>query len=105
MKLFKCQACAAWQQIELAKHRLFYTILRWNLPLKTTAQDPEHGLSFEFLADAPAASGPKVLTGHDEGKITIALNEANDAEREKRSPMEPRAGPQEVGCVPRCIRR
>jgi hypothetical protein len=41
-------------------------------------------LSFEFLADAPAVTGPKVLTGHDEGKITIALNEANDAEPEKR---------------------
>jgi hypothetical protein len=75
---------AAWQQIELAKHRLFYTLLRWNLPLKTIAQDPAHGLSFEFLADAPAVADPKVLTGHDEGKITIALNEANDAEREKR---------------------
>ena len=47
-------------------------------------EDPAHGLSFEFLADAPAATGPKVLTGHDEGKITIALAEANDAERERR---------------------
>jgi hypothetical protein len=28
--------------------------------------------------------GPKILTGHDEGKITIALQEANDAERERR---------------------
>jgi hypothetical protein len=68
----------------MAKHRLFYTLLRWNLPLKTVSQDPSHGLSFEFLADAPAATGPKVLTGHDEGKITIALAEANDAERERR---------------------
>jgi hypothetical protein len=46
---------AAWQQIELAKHRLFYTLLRWNLPLKTVAQDPAHGLSFEFLADAASS--------------------------------------------------
>jgi hypothetical protein len=75
---------AAWQQIEMAKHRLFYTLLRWNLPLKTVNEDPAHGLSFEFLADAPAPTGPKVLTGHDEGKITIALAEANDAERERR---------------------
>jgi len=75
---------AAWQQIELAKHRLFYTLLRWGLPLCTVAEDPAHGLSFEFLADAPTGQGPKVLTGHDEGKITIALKEADDAEREKR---------------------
>jgi hypothetical protein len=44
-------------------------------------QDPAHGLSFDFLADPPAKAGPKILTGHDEGKITIALKEAEDAER------------------------
>jgi hypothetical protein len=75
---------AAWQQIELAKHRLFYSLLRWKLPLATVNEDPSHGLSFEFLADPPANVEPKILTGHDEGKITIALNEAQDAERERR---------------------
>ncbi len=74
----------AWQQIEFAKHRLFYSLLRWNLPLETRAEDPEHGLIFDFLADPPEASGPKVLTGHDNGLITIALVEADDVEREKR---------------------
>jgi hypothetical protein len=75
---------AAWQLLELAKHRLFYTLMRLKLPLKTVLDDPEHGLSFEFLADPPARTGPKILTGHDDGKITIALVEANDAEREQR---------------------
>jgi hypothetical protein len=75
---------AAWQQIELAKHRLFYGLLRWKLPLSTVGEDPTHGLLFEFLADPPANAGPKILTGHDEGKITIALREADDAERERR---------------------
>jgi hypothetical protein len=74
----------AWQQIEIAKHRLFYSLLRWKLPLQTVAGNPAQGLSFEFLADAPTNAGPKVMTGHDHGKITIALIEANDAEREKR---------------------
>ncbi len=74
----------AWQKLELAKHRLFYTLLRLKLPLATRAEDPEHGLVFEFLADAPAASRPKVMTGHDNGVITLALTEADDAEREKR---------------------
>ncbi|RVU16586.1 zinc-binding metallopeptidase family protein [Methylobacterium oryzihabitans] len=74
----------AWRQLEFAKHRLFYTLLRWNLPLKTRAEDPEHGLIFHFLADPPENQGPKVMTGHDNGVITIALVEADDAEREKR---------------------
>ena len=73
-----------WQQIELAKHRLFYTLLQWKLPLRTIAEDPAHGLLFEFLDDSPNQQGPKIFTGHDEGKIVIALKEADDAEREKR---------------------
>jgi hypothetical protein len=74
----------AWQQIEIAKHRLFYSLLRWNLPLETRMENPSHGLLFEFLADPPNAFGPRVLTGHDDGVITIALVEADDVEREKR---------------------
>ncbi|QRE73683.1 zinc-binding metallopeptidase family protein [Methylobacterium aquaticum] len=75
---------AKWREMEFAKHRLIYTLLRWNLPLKTRAEDPEHGLIFHFLADPPENQGPKVMTGHDNGVITIALVEADDAEREKR---------------------
>ena len=75
---------AAWRDIELAKHRLFYGLLRWKLPLKTRAEDPRHGLAFEFLADPPHPSGPKVMTGHDDGVVTIALAEADGAEMEKR---------------------
>ena len=78
------QQLLAWRQIEIAKHRLFYSLLRWRLPLKTRAEDPEHGLVFDFLADPPDASAPRVLTGHDNGLITIALVEADDLEREKR---------------------
>ncbi|MFL5286625.1 MAG: putative zinc-binding metallopeptidase [Rhodopila sp.] len=75
---------AAWRKLEFGKHRLIYTLLRLRLPLRTRAEDPEHGLAFEFLADEPQAFGPKVMTGHDNGLITIALAEADDAEREKR---------------------
>jgi hypothetical protein len=69
--------------LELAKHRLFYTLLRWKLPLKTRSEDPTHGLIFNFLADDLAAK-KKVMTGHDDGLITIALTEADDIERERR---------------------
>jgi hypothetical protein len=72
-----------WQTIERAKKRLFYSLLRLGLPLETRAENPQHGLSFRFLADVPIAQ-QKVMTGHEEGVITIALAEADDAEREAR---------------------
>jgi hypothetical protein len=72
-----------WRKLELAKHRLFYTLIRLRLPLANRIDDPEAGLAFDFLADAPQSSGPKVMTGHDNGIITIALKEADDAERER----------------------
>lgn len=73
---------AHWQTIERAKKRLFYSLLRFNLPLATRNEDAAHGLSFEFLSDAAAAE--PVRTGHDNGVITLALAEADDAERERR---------------------
>ena len=73
----------AWRAIEDAKHRLIYSLTRWSLPLQTRAEDPEHGLIFNFLADELEA-GRKVMTGHDNGVITIALSEADDVERERR---------------------
>jgi hypothetical protein len=72
-----------WQKMEAAKHHLFYSLLRLRLPLQNRIDNPEHGLAFDFLADSPQ-TGPKVMTGHDNGLITIALVEADDAERERR---------------------
>lgn len=71
-----------WQVIERAKKRLFYSLLRLGLPLQTRVEDPEHGLAFRFLADDDNA--PHIMTGHESGVITIALAEADDAERERR---------------------
>lgn len=73
---------AHWQTIERAKKRLIYSLLRLNLPLATRNEDAAHGLRFEFLSDAAAAE--PVRTGHDNGVITLALAEADDAEREHR---------------------
>jgi hypothetical protein len=74
-----------WRLIEIAKHRLFYTLLRLHLPVRTKTEDPD-GLAFDFLADnaAPSPSAPPVMTGHVNGVITINLAEADDAERERR---------------------
>ncbi|MGO9356251.1 MAG: putative zinc-binding metallopeptidase [Xanthobacteraceae bacterium] len=72
-----------WQKIEAAKHRLFYTLLRLKLPLRTRDRDPQ-GLLFNFLADPPFDSGKRVMTGHDSGLITLSISEAEDSERERR---------------------
>ncbi len=77
----------AWRKMEFAKHRLFYTLLRLGLPVPTRIEDPGAGLAFDFLADPPDGSGTKVLTGHDEGLITLAVAEADDTERERRRTM------------------
>lgn len=71
-----------WQVIERAKHRLIYALLRLDLPLATRTEDPIHGLSFRFLADDLSPS--PVMTGHENGIITISLAEADDAQRELR---------------------
>jgi hypothetical protein len=76
----------AWQQTEFAKHRLFYSLIRLRLPLENRQDALGSGLAFEF----PASNGlgSKILTGHDNGVITIALEEADDVEREtQRSAM------------------
>jgi hypothetical protein len=74
----------AWYKLEAAKRRLVYSLLRLGCPLKSKAEDPEHGLAFEFLADAETPGAPRVTTGHASGVITLNLSEADDAEREKR---------------------
>lgn len=74
-----------WATIEGAKRRLIYTLLQLELPVTPKSVDPVGGLSFRFLADSlidPAMVTP-VLTGHEDGIITINLAEADDVEREK----------------------
>jgi hypothetical protein len=70
-----------WAKLEVAKRRLVYSILRLGLPLKSRAEDPTGGLAFAFLAPAP--DGPRVMTGHTGGLITINVAEADDVEREQ----------------------
>jgi hypothetical protein len=74
-----------WRKLELAKHALFYALLRFGLPVEDRRQNPEMGLTFDFLADQPDHAGQvqRVMTGHDRGVITINIVEADDAERER----------------------
>ncbi len=73
-----------WRKIEVAKHRLFYTLLKLRLPLATRTEDAE-GLAFDFIADRQVnGSHTPAVTGHDSGLITINLAEADDPERERQ---------------------
>ncbi len=78
------QNVVAWRKIEIAKHRLFYTLMKLNLPLDERNDDGSERLAFDFLASPPHFAGPRVMTGHDNGLITLAIEEADDAERERR---------------------
>ena len=75
---------AAWRKIEIAKHMLVYTLLKLHLPLDEKDEAGQLQLRFDFLKSPPHLEGPRVMTGHDNGLITLALEEADDAEREKR---------------------
>ena len=74
----------AWYKLEVAKRRLIYTLLALGLPVASKKNEDATGLAFEFLADPTDPAAPAVLTGHDNGTITVNIAEADDAERERR---------------------
>lgn len=76
-----------WAAVEAAKRRVVHSLLGFGLPVAPKADaDDEQGLAFDFLADDPTAAGPggeRILTGHDNGLITLNVAEADDPERER----------------------
>jgi hypothetical protein len=73
-----------WRKVQYAKNRLVYSLDRMRLPHPPRQDDDDTGLAFDILAEGPDPAAPRVITGHDEGLITLALAEADDAERERR---------------------
>lgn len=71
---------ALWQRIEEAKRRLIYSLIKLKLPTPSLASGDAAPLVFDFLADAPQR---KVMTGHEDGVVTISLQEADDVVREQ----------------------
>jgi hypothetical protein len=68
--------------IEKAKRRLVSQLLAVGLPVKSKVdEDPEHGVAFDLLRSPPG--GPVVMTGHASGLITLNVEEADDARRER----------------------
>jgi len=72
-----------WGRIEAAKRRLIYALMRLGLPLPDKDEDPERGLAFAFLSSQDAAPGQTVMTGHAGGLITLDIDEADAALRER----------------------
>jgi hypothetical protein len=69
----------AWYKLEAAKRRLVYSLLRLGCPIRSKAEDPEHGLAFEFLADPETPGAPRIATGHAGGVVTLNMGETDDA--------------------------
>lgn len=78
-----------WKKMEVAKRRALYTLKSLSLPLHNISQNPQGGLSFDFIADRDVSDHfvsklkdtKVVFTGHDCGHITINLAEADDVAR------------------------
>jgi len=80
-----------WADIEAAKRRLLYILDELSIPYGSAAQGFTPPLSFDFKGDVIPTGAvyrtmgdeERVYTGHDNGKITINIMEADHAEREK----------------------
>ena len=71
-----------WGLLEAAKRRLVSQLLALGLPVKSKVdEDEKHGLMFDFLRSPE--QGPRVLTGHANGLITVNIEEADSVQREK----------------------
>lgn len=76
----------SWGKVELAKRRMLAGLLGLGLSVVSKTDDANNGLSFDLVTSQPGQQA--VLTGHDNGLITLNLQEADDAIRESiRSAM------------------
>ena len=74
--------CRWWRLIENAKRLLVAQLLGLGLPVKSkVSEDPERGVMFDFVRSPE--KGPRILTGHANGLITLNVEEADDSKREK----------------------
>lgn len=75
-----------WVNVEEAKRRVVYSLIRYGLDI-SPKQNPGNGtgIAFDFLSDDIGAGpgGERILTGHDNGVITLNVAEADSPEREK----------------------
>ena len=79
-----------WYRLEAAKRRTMYDLTMLGFPYGTEKDGVKPGLLFDFKGDTipdrvyrGMAGGQKVFTGHDNGIITINIQEADPVERER----------------------
>lgn len=71
-----------WARVEKAKRRVVSALIALGLRVRSkVSEDPQHGLAFDILRSLP--NGPRVMTGHEKGLITLNVEEADDVTREK----------------------
>lgn len=71
-----------WGKTEMAKRRLVSLLLALGLPVKSReTEDSERGLMFDILRADP--DDPPIITSHTNGLITLDVQEADDAVRER----------------------
>lgn len=71
-----------WRTIENAKRRLVAQLLSLGLPVESkVSENKERGVMFDFLRSPQ--NGPRVMTSHGNGLITLNVEEADDSIREK----------------------
>ena len=74
--------CRWWRLIENAKRLLVAQLLGLGLPvISKVSDDPERGVMFDIVRSPE--KGPRILTGHANGLITLNVEEADDSKREK----------------------
>ena len=72
--------CRLWRQIENAKRLLVAQLLGLGLPVfSKKCEDPERGVMFDIVRSPE--KGPRMLTGHASGLITLNVEEADDSKR------------------------
>jgi hypothetical protein len=64
---------------EMAKRRLIFQLAELGLPVERRQEDVGTGLAFDLLSSTQR----KVITGHDNGIVTLDLAEADDEHRER----------------------
>jgi hypothetical protein len=69
-----------WSRLETAKRRLLFSLASLNLSPVSKAEQPATGLAFQFLDNE--VTNEQVMTGHDNGLITLNIAEADPAYRE-----------------------
>ena len=68
-------------RLERAKRRVLFNVQSAGLPVVPRTADPQNGLAFDLLESLEG--GPRVMTGHASGVITVNVAEADDDYREQ----------------------